>query len=127
MISEETCKELHERLLAERQQFEGEIANLSSSGIRADTFNADEMTDTVSQHPADAGTELFEREKNMTLQRNLQASLQEVNEALHKFDAGTYGICEECGKEIPEKRLVALPEATHCIECQSKLEQRRNA
>lgn len=123
MISEDICNELHERLVQERQQLEAEIANLESSGIRADTFQADEMTNIVDQHPADQATELFEREKNMTLVRTLQESLQAVNDALHKFDTGTYGLCEECGKPIPEKRLRALPEATHCIECQSKLER----
>lgn len=125
MINEDLRKELRERLLTQRQQLESEIANLDSSGIRADTFGADDMTDIVDQHPADAATELFEREKNMTLKRTLQESLQSVNEALHKMDDGTYGTCAECGQPIPENRLRALPEATHCISCQSKLDKQR--
>ncbi|HZS94590.1 MAG TPA: TraR/DksA C4-type zinc finger protein [Chloroflexota bacterium] len=124
MLDEKTKQELHERLLAERQRLEGEIAQLQSSGIRADTFQADEMTDIVDQHPADAADELFEREKNMTLVRTLEGSLQQVNEALAKYENGTYGICDECGKEIPLARLQAMPEATHCIDCQSKVSAR---
>jgi RNA polymerase-binding protein DksA len=119
-------KELHERLLRERQRLQAEISSLSRGGIRSDTFQDDE-TDSVDQHPADEGSELFEREKNLTLQRTLQASLQEVNEALRKLDEGTYGVCESCGKPIGEKRLRALPEATHCIECQTKIEQKAAA
>lgn len=124
MISEDLCNELHEQLVQQRQQLESEIAHLESGGIRGDTFQTDEMTDIVDQHPADAATEIFEREKNLTLVRTLQESLQTVNEALHKFDTGTYGLCEECGEPIPENRLRALPAATHCIACQAKLEQR---
>lgn len=126
MIDQQLCNDLHEQLLAERQQLEDEIAGLSGGRTSAETFQDDEMTDVVGQHPADEGSELFEREKNMTLQRNAEASLQQVNDALKKFENGTYGLCEECGKPIGEKRLRALPEATLCIEDQAKLEKRQN-
>jgi RNA polymerase-binding protein DksA len=91
--------------------------------VRGDTFHSDEMTDVVDQHPADEASELFEREKNITLRQTLEESLLSVNEALQKFEEGTYGVCARCGKAIPEKRLRALPEATHCIECQALLER----
>jgi RNA polymerase-binding protein DksA len=123
MMSQEVREELHQQLLKEREQLEEEIANLSSTGIRGDSFQTDEMTDVVDQHPADAASELFEREKNLTLQRNAEVSLQAVNDALRRFDEGTYGYCEECGRPIPEKRLRALPEARYDIECQAKLEK----
>lgn len=121
MISQDLCNDLHEQLLAERQRLEHEIENLSQ-GVRGDTFLSDEQ-DNYDQHPADQGSELFEREKNLAVQRTIEVSLQEVNDALEKFNAGTYGICENCGKPIAEKRLRAMPAATHCIDCQSKLEQ----
>ncbi|MGH2449112.1 MAG: TraR/DksA C4-type zinc finger protein [Chloroflexota bacterium] len=120
MVSKQVEQELRKELLQTRQRLESEIARINSSGTRADTFNDDEMTDNVDQHPADAGTELFEREKNLTLERTLQGTLQLVNEALHRMDEGTYGICEDCGAEIPEARLRAAPEAATCISCQAK-------
>ncbi len=122
MISQELCSELHAQLLVERQRLESEISNLASGGVRSDTFQADE-TDSVDQHPADDASELFEREKNLMVRRTLEISLQEVNEALHKFDEGTYGLCETCGKPIAEGRLRAMPGATHCFQCQSRLEK----
>lgn len=125
MISQDLCNELHGELLEERQRLENEISNIAASGIRADTFLVDEQ-DGYDQHPADEGSELFEREKNLTVQRTLEETLQNVNEALRKFDEGTYGLCETCGQPISEKRLRALPAATHCIECQSKLEKQSN-
>jgi DnaK suppressor protein len=122
MIDEKLCNELHEQLLADRGRLQHEIELLGSGGIRGDTFQADEQ-DNVDQHPADQGSELFEREKNLTVQRTLEINLQEVNDALRKFDDGTYGLCANCEKPIAEKRLRALPAATHCIECQAKLER----
>jgi RNA polymerase-binding protein DksA len=126
VISQDLRQELHRQLLEERQRLEVEISNLSSGGVRGDTFQTDE-TDAVDQHPADDASELFEREKNLAVRRTLEVSLHEVNDALHKFEQGTYGRCERCGQPIAEKRLRALPGATHCIECQAKLEKQGQA
>ena len=124
MVSQELSTELHDQLLAEQQRLGQEIANLDHEGVNASVFQDDE-TDAVDQHPADDASELFEREKNMSLIFTLRRSLDEVNAALQKFDAGTYGVCEVCGKPIAEKRLRAYPAATHCIEDQAKIDQRQ--
>ncbi len=125
MISEDMCKALHEQLLRERDRLQHEISTVAY-GTRSDVFQADEQ-DGADQHPADDASELFEREKNLTVQRTLEASLQEVHDSLRKFDEGTYGLCETCGQPIPEKRLEAFPAATHCIACQTKLERQAHA
>jgi RNA polymerase-binding transcription factor DksA len=122
MIGEDVQNELHQQLLDERQRLENEISNLAM-GSRSDVFLADEEQDVVDQHPADEGSELFEREKNLTLQRTLEGTLETVNAALRKFDHGTYGICENCGKPIPEKRLRAIPGAIYDVDCQAKIER----
>ena len=46
-----------------------------------------------------------------------------IDEAVRKIGEGTYGICEECGEEISEKRLLVLPTATLCVDCQEQKEQ----
>jgi len=46
-----------------------------------------------------------------------------IDDVLRKLDEGTYGICEECGEEISEKRLTVLPTATLCVCCQENKEQ----
>ncbi|MFM9124633.1 MAG: TraR/DksA family transcriptional regulator [Actinomycetota bacterium] len=53
----------------------------------------------------------------------LEAALAEVEEALGRIDAGTYGRCVDCGGEIPPKRLAALPASARCVECQRKRER----
>ena len=49
--------------------------------------------------------------------------LVEIDRALADIDAGRYGICRECGEEIPKARLKILPFATRCVACQARLEQ----
>jgi DnaK suppressor protein len=55
---------------------------------------------------------------------NEQGTLEEVNEALDRIGAGTYGKCLECGDPIPRSRLQALPYTRHCIRCARELESR---
>jgi DnaK suppressor protein len=53
--------------------------------------------------------------------------LAEVNRALEAMDAGSYGICRDCGEAIAAARLKVLPFATRCVECQARLEDTRRA
>ena len=46
-----------------------------------------------------------------------------IDEAVRKIEEGTYGICEDCGEDISEKRLLVLPAATLCVDCQENREQ----
>jgi len=50
--------------------------------------------------------------------------LEEINVALRKLDNGTYGLCETCGARIERARLEVLPQARHCMTCQSRQEHR---
>jgi RNA polymerase-binding transcription factor DksA len=123
MIDQTLRDELHAELLQEQARLTGEIQGISGSGgIDSEVFQDDE-TDAVDQHPADDGSELFEREKNMTVQRTLEIELENIAQALQKFEDGTYGMCEVCGKPIPEARLRAYPAATRDVACQEKMDR----
>ena len=73
-------------------------------------------------HLADDATEVFEREKELGLAQSIEAHIQQVEHALGRIEAGTYGECESCGAAIPKARLDALPEATLCIDCKAEEE-----
>jgi RNA polymerase-binding protein DksA len=73
---------------------------------------------------ADAGTKTFEREHEMSLSNNSRDLLVQVERALGRLDAGTYGRCEECGNAIPKARLQAFPRATLCVACKQREERR---
>jgi DnaK suppressor protein len=64
----------------------------------------------------------LDREMGISLQEMRNRERQLIDEALDSLDEGTYGVCAECGGEISEKRLEALPFARLCVACKSKSE-----
>jgi len=55
---------------------------------------------------------------SLSLERNLEHMLRDINQALTNIERDTYGRCQQCGKQIQEARLRAFPAATHCMKCQ---------
>ncbi|HOL10280.1 MAG TPA: TraR/DksA C4-type zinc finger protein [Bacillota bacterium] len=117
--------EFKERLTAEKNRLEEELR-------RSDRFNLDEnLAGTIAElssydnHPADLGSETFEREKDLALWNNSHEILNRINDALNRINQGQYGICEECGAEIAIERLNAIPYTTMCIHCQQVNESHR--
>jgi DnaK suppressor protein len=60
-------------------------------------------------------------EGNLSMEKNLELSLFNVNKALKKIEDGDYALCEKCGQMINPDRLRAFPSATACMECKKKL------
>lgn len=77
-----------------------------------------------STHPADDATLAFDQARDLAVQVNAEQTLRFVEDALARFDNGTYGLCVDCGSEIDAARLKAIPYAALCLKCQSKREQR---
>lgn len=78
--------------------------------------------DTVLDEGDKALTDLAE-ETGLTLIDLRKDVLEKIDHALEKLEQGTYGICEDCGAEICELRLKAVPFAIYCIECKQKREE----
>ena len=81
-----------------------------------DSEAAPEFGDTVSDFDGEAD-EAEELENQLSIGDTMRERLNNIDEALEKVENGTYGICEECGKEIGEKVLQAAPESILCAEC----------
>jgi RNA polymerase-binding transcription factor DksA len=79
----------------------------------------------VSQHPADVADFVFQREMEQTTQQLLHRETAQVDAAMRAREKGTYGICSECGRDIPPARLRARPQATLCVDCQRRAETGR--
>ena len=73
-------------------------------------------------HMAESAAIHYEREKDLLSESNVKRLLQQVDAALGKMAAGSYGVCDMCGEAIAEERLQALPSAALCIECQTLAE-----
>ena len=110
-------------LLEERERVEGALQNLheENSGTLVDDAGDETAYDN---HLADTATETYNRELDYTLEENSEHVLAEIDAALKRIETGTYGICSNCGRQIPEERLEALPWATLCIDCQRDRERR---
>jgi len=100
-----------ERLDREQVRVEHLIAELREEGL--DETAADRAGDLarVSQHPADRGSDTFEREKDLAILESLEAELAEIEAALQRIDEGTYGVDENTGAPIDPERLAAQPTA----------------
>jgi RNA polymerase-binding transcription factor DksA len=88
----------------------------------ADPVESGELS-KLDQHPAELGSETFERELELTTLTIVEGELKDIDDALRRLDRGTYGICEECGKPIEEARLEAVPWARYCVVDQARVEQ----
>ena len=102
-----------ETLRAEKQKWE-EIAEELISGDMRDSIS--ELS-TIDNHPADIGTELYQRERDVALHDNIKHKVEAIEAALERAERGDFGICQHCGREIPLERLEVLPYTTVCTEC----------
>jgi RNA polymerase-binding transcription factor DksA len=77
------------------------------------------------QHPADSSDVVEQRARDFAIDQILEAEAEQIRHAQERKAAGTYGVCEECGRPISQDRLAARPEATLCIECAKAREAAR--
>ncbi|MGW5421448.1 TraR/DksA family transcriptional regulator [Streptomyces sp. NPDC003943] len=80
--------------------------------------------DGAGDDQADTGTKNITREHELALAANAREMLEQTEHALERLDAGTYGLCEVCGKPIGKARMQAFPRATLCVEDKQKQERR---
>jgi DnaK suppressor protein len=115
--------EARERLMAERDRL-NQVRDAATRLSTSATESAQRELSTVDQHPAEQATETLERELDLGILQSVESELIEVTAALERLDAGTYGICEICGKPIAEGRLEAMPAARYCVADQAKATRR---
>lgn len=119
-MQQQKLKELRQRLEQSLNEYQDLAEAITHQGSLRDEVSELALADN---HPADIATEVFERSKDIGLRENALIQVGKINEALAKIDAGTYGKCDRCGKEIPLERLEAIPQTTLCLECKEVGEQ----
>jgi DnaK suppressor protein len=109
---------LRKMLLERRQEILREIEELIGHRLSDDAQQrVDSMPDVGDQALLDS-----QRGRDISILEMRNRMRQNIDEALIRLDEGTYGICPDCGVEISEKRLQAVPFARRCVTCQSKEE-----
>ncbi len=105
-------------LLAERATYLGQAEDLKAE---ADSLAQDMEPGDVQfdEESGEGGTVTVDRERDLALSAQARAAVEDIDHALAKIEAGTYGLCEGCGQPIPRARLKALPQARMCVSCKS--------
>jgi DnaK suppressor protein len=106
-----------ELLRRERERVEQELSSLRSDRGDGELSNLD-------QHTADAGTELFEVERDRSMIERLEGELAAIARAERRLDEGTYGVSVDSGEPIPDARLEAVPWAERTAQEQSRYDAR---
>ena len=95
----------------------GNLSRMETGALRAS--DQDHSVDNM----ADFGTDNYEQDFTLGLMENVEAVVQEIDEALDRIGKGEYGICAGCSCQIPKARLKAIPYAQFCVNCQSEMEK----
>ncbi|GAA5002355.1 TraR/DksA family transcriptional regulator [Streptomyces hyderabadensis] len=103
---------------ADRLRTEIDSSERSLQGMMRDSG------DGAGDDEADTGSKNITREHELALAATAREVLTQTERALERLDAGTYGLCENCGKPIGKARMQAFPRATLCVECKQKQERR---
>lgn len=113
-----------------RSQLEEEMSDIRTRLDDHDTYQLQEsLMDSTGElshydnHPADLGSEVFERGKDLALRDADSLRINEIDDALERMEDGSYGTCAHCGTVIPYARLEANAAAKHCINCQEELDE----
>ncbi len=113
-------KDVEAELVDQKQKLETQLADLSTKNLKnPNDYNASfpDFGDAEDENAA----EVTAFSNNLTLERTLESTLRDVNKALESIKAGKYGICKYCQQQIDEKRLMARPTSSSCIDCKKKL------
>lgn len=115
-FSDSDLKDFKKKLLAEREK----IMNGAES-MRATGFNESD------DHEADGGdgTNQTLRLQALGQMGTMNRTIQQIEEALHRIEDGSYGVCTSCGQLIRKPRLMNQPFVLTCMECQSEMEKNK--
>ena len=114
-------KKLRAQLESEQQRLSEELGQLQGSMPSSD----ERREGSPFGKREEEATETLELEKRLALENRIRQEMAGIEHALHKFEEGTYGLCDNCGKKIDPARLEALPQASLCLNC--KAQQAKNA
>ncbi|MFD6711677.1 histone H1-like repetitive region-containing protein [Streptomyces roseolus] len=116
-----------EEVAEARSELQAEVLRLRSELAHSEEELTGLMRDSgdgAGHDEADTGTKNITREHELALAANAREMLEQTEHALERLDAGTYGLCEVCGKPIGKARMQAFPRATLCVEDKQKQERR---
>ncbi len=131
MLKKTELAEFRQLLLALRARIRGDVQHMQDEALDRPENGGDSKSPT---HLAELGTETYEQDFALRRVENEQEVLEEIDEALRRVDAGSFGLCMACQEQgktpakslIPKARLRVIPYARNCVECERKREEALN-
>ncbi|EHB67214.1 MULTISPECIES: TraR/DksA C4-type zinc finger protein [Paenibacillus] len=108
-------EQLKQRMLQDKARLEQQLSDPDSVSGESLRDSTGELS-AADNHPADTGTEVFERGRDLAIEESQHMELEQINAALARMERGEYGHCTVCGQEIPLQRLEAVPYTAYCID-----------
>jgi RNA polymerase-binding protein DksA len=121
-VEKNKLESFEKKLIKEKERLLEELRKIHDENAEASAAQETSGDQNFEDHMGDAATVMFDRERDFSLEQNLQDLLAQVEAALRRVEAGTYGICVRCGRPIGEARLRAIPYTDLCIEDKKKEE-----
>jgi RNA polymerase-binding transcription factor DksA len=122
----EKFRRYYKLLIELRNHLTGQLDQHTEDTLKRSSKEDSGDLSSYGQHMADAGTDTFDRDFALSLVSNEQEALSEVEAAIQRIKAGTYGVCEITQKPIAKERLLAVPFTRHSAEAQKALERNRH-
>lgn len=124
-MEKKDLKTFKELLIKKKAEVAKSIEHIANDQLKTSQRDAAGDLSAYSLHMADMATDNYEREFALNLANNEQKVIHRIDEAIEKVDAGTFGLCEVCGKKIAKVRLKAVPYAELCVPCQEDQEKKK--
>lgn len=118
----EKFKRYYKLLVELRNHVTGQVDQHSEETLKR---SAKEDSGDLSSYGTDGGTDSFDRDFALSLVANEQEALAEIEAAIQRIKAGTYGVCEQTEKPIPKERLLAVPFTRYTAEAMKEVEKTR--
>ncbi len=122
MLDKATIEEMRAYILGEKDRLESELGSFAKENPQAEG-GFESKWENLGNSEEDNAVEVAEYINTIGVERELEARLGEMRQALERVDNGTYGVCANCGQDIPPARLKIKPEAIYCIPCSEKLQR----
>lgn len=122
-MSSDFVQKIKALLEQEKTRLEKELTNFAHRNPKA--AEADFVADfpDIGDRDDENASEVAQFSDNLSLEDELEKALRDVESALELIEKGTYGICKYCGQQIDERRLIARPTSSSCIQCKKTLTQ----
>jgi RNA polymerase-binding transcription factor DksA len=121
IMNKKTLETIKKQLLAEKERLEKDLLAFAKKDlVIEDNYKSafPQLGDTDEENAAEVAI----YSDQLSIEHTLEDQLRDAKKALSSIETGAYGKCKYCGKEIEEKRLLARPTSSSCVECKKKLQ-----